>query len=315
MSQASGQTTPSRRVVLLAGGTGGAKLARGFHSLDGCDLTVIANTADDIEIYESRVCPDPDLVMFHLADMINDRGWGIEGDTFHAMEQLAAIGAECWFGLGDRDLAICLERARMLREGTTLTDAIGAIASNLIGTGTKVLPMCDETVATHIRVEGKLVPFQEFMIQMKAEAPIEEVVLQGIENSEPTAAVLDAISKADAIVVGPSNPAISIGPILAVPGLADALRQAAAPKVVVSPLVDGSVIKGPTEAFMEVAGVELSPRGIATHYRDLGVCDGLVADAAHNDLPCLVTNVLMDSLEAKERLAGETLTFAMELAA
>ncbi len=313
MSQASGQTTPKQRVVLLAGGTGGAKLARGFHELDGCQLTVIANTGDDIDIYESKVCPDPDLVTFHLADMINERGWGIEGDTFNAMDQLEAIGAECWFRLGDKDLAICLERARLIRTGMTLTEATLEITQPLIGDRTLVLPMCDETVATEIQVDGSMVPFQEFMIQMRAEAAIEDVRFAGIERAQPTSQVLDAVAAADVIVVGPSNPAISIGPILAVPGLADAILAAGAPKIVVSPLVGGEVIKGPTEAFMEAAGVELSPGGIASHYTAAGVCDGLVADVETDVAPTKVTNVLMDSLEAKVRLAGEVLEFAEEL--
>jgi LPPG:FO 2-phospho-L-lactate transferase len=284
--------------------------------LDACDLTVIANTADDIDIYESRVCPDPDLVIFNLADMINDRGWGIEGDTFHAMDQLEAIGAECWFRLGDRDLAICLERARTLREGATLTEAITQLAQALLGaTTTEVLPMCNEPVATEITVNGELVPFQDFMIRRQAQGNIESVHFAGVQDARPTSKILDAISTADAIIIGPSNPAISIGPILAVPGMAEAIGQAKAPTVVVSPLVDGSVIKGPTEAFMEAAGVELSPGGIASHYREMEVCDGLVADSGCEDIPCLVTNVLMDSLESKERLAGETLAFALEIAA
>ena len=314
MSQASAQTIPNKRIALLAGGTGGAKLARGFHALDDCSLTVIANTGDDIEIYESKVCPDPDLVIFHLADMINERGWGIEGDTFHAMDQLEAIGAECWFRLGDRDLAICLERARLLNAGTRLTEAIAAIGSPLIGTKTVVLPMCDETVATYIRVGGELVPFQEFMIQRQATGPIEDVAFIGVEEATLSSEVATAIAQADVIVIGPSNPAISIGPILAVPGMVEAISGAAAPSVVVSPLVGGEVIKGPTEAFMEAAGIDLSPVGIANHYAGQGICDGLIADQAEDAaFPVRITNVLMDSLDAKTNLAAEVLEFAEEL--
>jgi len=314
VSQASDQTTPEHRVVLLAGGTGGAKLARGFHSLPDCQLTVVANTGDDIEIYESRVCPDPDLVIFHLADMINDRGWGIEGDTFHAMDQLAAIGAEAWFRLGDRDLAICLDRARMLREGSSLTEAISHLSKSLVGPESAVLPMCDETVATQITVNGELVPFQEFMIKRQTDGDIEDVSFSGINDARPTPEVFTAIQAADVIVIGPSNPAISIGPILAVPGMTKALVDSGAPKVVVSPLVAGTVIKGPTEKFMAAAGVELSPHGIAAHYEAQDVCDGLIADAPAEAVRTHVTNVLMESLEQKQRLAEETLNFALELA-
>ena len=315
MSPASDQTTPNKRVALLAGGTGGAKLARGFHALNGCSLTVIANTGDDVDIYESKVCPDPDLVLFHIADMINDRGWGIDGDTFHAMDQLEAIGAECWFRLGDRDLAICLERARLLREGATLTDAITSISKPLIGTNTVVLPMCDEPVPTRITSGGEELPFQEFMILRQAQGPIDEVSFEGIDSAKPTPQVLASIAEADAIVIGPSNPAISIGPILSVPGMTEALVSADAPIVVVSPLVGGEVVKGPTGAFLEAAGVELSPAGIASHYKALGVCDCLVADAATEVVPTKVTNVLMDSLEAKLHVAKATIDLAGALTA
>jgi LPPG:FO 2-phospho-L-lactate transferase len=315
VSQVSDQTTPDCRVVLLAGGTGGAKLARGFHALPNCDLTVIANTGDDIDIYESRVCPDPDLVIFHLADMINDRGWGIDGDTFHAMDQLEAIGAESWFRLGDRDLAICLERARVLRQGSSLTEAIGQLSRSLVGSRTSVLPMCDESVRTQITVNGELVPFQEFMIKRQTEGAIENVSFDGIDSARPTSEVLSAINDADVIVVGPSNPAISIGPILAIPGMTAAIAESSAPTVVVSPLVDGTVIKGPTEKFMAAAGVELSPTGIGSHYAAQGICDVLIADSPSDAVRTRVTNVLMDSLEAKRRLAEETLTFGRELLA
>lgn len=315
MSQASDPTTPDHRVVLLAGGTGGAKLARGFHALPNCQLTVIANSGDDIEIYESRVCPDPDLVIFHLADMINDRGWGIEGDTFHAMEQLDAIGAEAWFRLGDRDLAICLERARMIRAGSSLTEAISRLSKSLVGPESTVLPMCDESVATKITVNGEVVPFQEFMIKRQTEGDIEDVSFAGINEARPTSEVLAAIEAADVIVIGPSNPAISIGPILAVPGMTEALVDSPAPKVVVSPLVEGTVVKGPTEKFMAAASVELSPHGIAAHYEAQGVCDGLVADSTAEAVRTHVTNVLMETLADKARVAEETLSFALELAA
>ena len=210
-------------VVLLAGGTGGAKLARGL--LDEADeLTVIANTADDVEIYNSYVSPDPDLITFWLADRIDERGWGLAGDTFRVMDGLRELGEDVWFNLGDRDLAICLRRARRLAEGARLTEAIDE-ARRALGVAARVLPMCDEPVRTHVKARGAWHPFQEFMIRERAVGPVEDMELRGIEAARPTPEVLDALARADVVVIGPSNPVISIGPILAVPGLREALRS------------------------------------------------------------------------------------------
>ena len=298
------------KVVVLAGGTGGAKLASGFSQVDGVDLTVIANTGDDVWIYGARVCPDPDLITFHLADRIDARGWGLDGDTFAAMEQLGELGADNWFRLGDRDLAVGLDRASRLRDGESLTDAISALCA-AFGVSAEVIPMCDEEVATHITVAGVRMPFQEFMIIHGAPGPIESIEFEGIENSAPTDAVRNALRTADLIVVGPSNPAISIGPILAVPGMRAAITKAAAPVVGVSPLVNGHAVKGPTEEFLKAAGVDLSALGIATHYGDL--LDGFVADGPCGEIPTLVTELLMSDRADQRRLAAETLEFGLSL--
>ena len=197
-------------VVVLAGGTGGAKLARGL--LDEADeLTVIANTGDDVEVYGAYVSPDPDLVTFWLADRIDERGWGLAGDTFAVMDGLRELGDDVWFNLGDRDLALCLRRARRLAEGARLTEAIDE-ARQALGVRARVLPMCDEPVRTHVTARGRSQPFQDFMIRERGAGPVEGVELRGIEAARPTPEVLDAIARADAIVVGPSNPVISIGP-------------------------------------------------------------------------------------------------------
>jgi LPPG:FO 2-phospho-L-lactate transferase len=297
-------------VVLLAGGTGGAKLARGL--LDEADeLTVIANTGDDVEVYGGHVSPDPDLVTFWLADRIDDRGWGLAGDTFHAMDGLRELGDEVWFNLGDRDLALCLRRARRLADGARLTEAIDE-ARRALGVGARVLPMCDEPVRTHVTARGRTHAFQDFMIRERGAGPIDGVELRGIEAARPTPEVLDAIARADAIVVGPSNPVISIGPILAVPGLREAMLGAPAPIVAVSPLVRGAVLKGPTDVFMAWAGHPLSSEGIAAHYD--GLLDGLVADERADSLPTLVTDVEMGDPDARRRVARETLAFASALA-
>ena len=297
-------------VVLLAGGTGGAKLARGLLDVAG-ELTVIANTGDDVEIYGGHVSPDPDLVTFWLADRIDERGWGLAGDTFEVMAGLRELGDDVWMQLGDRDLALCLRRARRLAEGARLTEAIDE-ARRALGVRGRVLPMCDEPVRTHVRARGRTYPFQDFMIRERGAGPVEGVELRGLAAARPTPEVLDAVARADAIVVGPSNPVISIGPILAVPGLRDALLAAPAPVVAVSPLVRGAVLKGPTDAFLAWAGHPLSSEGIAAHYA--GLLDGLVADERSEAVPTLVTDVELGDPGARRRVAGEVMSFAAALA-
>jgi LPPG:FO 2-phospho-L-lactate transferase len=297
-------------VVLLAGGTGGAKLARGMLDAVGEELTVIANTGDDVEIYGAHVSPDPDLVTFWLADRIDERGWGLAGDTFHVMDGLRELGDDVWFNLGDRDLAVCLRRARRLAEGARLTEAIDE-QRRALGVAARVLPMCDEPVRTHVRNAAGWHAFQEFMIRERAAGPVLDVQLRGIEEARATPETLDALATARAIVIGPSNPVISIGPIFAVPGVREAIEAAAGAVVAVSPLVRGAVLKGPTDAFLAWAGHPLSSEGIATHYE--GVIDGLVADERADSVPTLETDVEMADAAARHRVAEQTLAFAEAL--
>jgi len=294
-------------VVVLAGGTGGAKLARGMLDVVGDDLAVVANTADDVEMYGAYVSPDPDLCAFWLADRIDERGWGLRDDTFHAMDQLRELGVDVWFNLGDRDLAIGLRRAERLRQGATLTVAIAELTAAL-HLGARVLPMSDQPVRTRVLARGRWVPFQEFMIRERGEGPVDGVELQGIEAARAPDAVLEAIAAADAIVIGPSNPVISVRPILDTPGTAQAIRDAHAPVVAVSPIVGGQVLKGPTDAFMEWAGRPLSAQGIADTYGDL--LDGIVTDEPVDGLPALITDTRMGDAAARERVAVEVLRFA-----
>jgi LPPG:FO 2-phospho-L-lactate transferase len=328
----------SADVVVLAGGTGGAKLARGMLDVIGPErLVVIANTGDDIEIYGAHVSPDPDLVSFWLGDVIDERGWGLRGDTFAVMDALRELGVEVWFNLGDRDLAWCLERARMAaQEGLPPTAALARL-NGAIGVRARVLPMCDEPVRTWIRTaDGEWRPFQEFMIRGHAEDPVRGVELRGIERARPTAQALAAIERARAIVIGPSNPLASIDPILAVPGMREALRRAGAPVVAVSPIVGGEVLKGPTAAFMALAGLELSAGGVAAHYGEL--LDGIVTDepalgetggrasgpararasgpagASRSDLAMLRLDTRMSDAPTRARVAERVLAFADSLA-
>jgi LPPG:FO 2-phospho-L-lactate transferase len=302
----------SARVVLLSGGTGGAKLARGLLDIAGDDLTVIANTADDNEIYGAHDSPDPDLVSFWLADRIDERGWGLRGDTFAVMDGLRELGVDVWFQLGDRDLAIGIERARRLAEGATLTETLAELGSAL-GVAARVLPMSDEPVRTWVRTEGGWMAFQEFMIRAGGAGPVQDTQLRGVGEALPTAEVLAAIAAAHAIIIGPSNPVISIGPILTVPEMRQALIDSPAPIVAVSPIVGGDVLKGPTAAFMRWAGHDASTESIAACYA--GLIDGLVADEAVEGLPVLRTDTLMSDAAARRRVAAETLRFAEGLAA
>jgi LPPG:FO 2-phospho-L-lactate transferase len=300
-------------VVVLAGGSGGAKLARGMQDVVGGDaLTVIANTGDDVEIYGAHVSPDPDLVTFWLADRIDDRGWGLHGDTFAVMDGLRELGVEVWFNLGDRDLAIGIERARALAAGVRLTDAHAAVTAAL-GVRTRVLPMSDGPVRTRVTAHGRTWPFQEFMIKCRAEGPVDDVDFRGARSAEPTPEVLRAIEAAKTIVIGPSNPVISIGPILAVPGIREALTASAAPVVAVSPIVGGAVLKPATVPLMEWAGQPLSSDGIAGIYE--GVIAGLVADEPTTAVPTLEVDVMMGDADGRRRLAETALTFAESLAA
>jgi LPPG:FO 2-phospho-L-lactate transferase len=298
--------------VVLAGGTGGAKLARGMLDVVGPEhLTVIANTGDDIEIYGAYVSPDPDLVTFWLVDRIDDRGWGLAADTFNVMDGLRELGVEVWFSLGDRDLAIGLERARALDDDRRLTEAHAAIARAL-GVSATVLPMSDQPVRTRVMAGGRWLPFQEYMIKLGGREAVQGVDFRGLRAASPSPEVLTAIAAAQAILIGPSNPVISIGPILELEGVRTAIRQSAATVVAVSPFVGGQVLKGPTEAFMRWAEQPCDSDGIAAIYT--GVLDGLVADQRTDALPVLETDVLMDTAQARRRLAQETLGFALGLA-
>ncbi|HMD52160.1 MAG TPA: 2-phospho-L-lactate transferase [Solirubrobacteraceae bacterium] len=295
-------------VVVLAGGTGAAKLARGMIDVVGHErVAVIVNTADDIEIYGAHVSPDPDLVSFWLADAIDDRGWGLRGDTFAVMDGLRELGVEVWFNLGDRDLAWCLERARMLAEGLSPTAAL-ALLNAALGVRAEVLPMTDDPVRTWVRTAAAgWCHFQQFMIRERAQGPVEGLEYRGVEHARPSERALAAIADAGAIVIGPSNPLASIGPILAVPGMTAALAAAPAAVVAVSPIVGGEVLKGPTASFLAFSGHEVSASGVARLYG--GLLDGIVADEAVEGVASLRIDTRMDDPAGRARVAAETLAF------
>lgn len=304
------------KVVLLAGGTGGAKLAAGMQEEVGGDLTVIANTGDDIEALGVHVSPDPDLVTYWLSGEIDEtRGWGIRDDGFVAFERLKQLGAPDWFGLSDRDLAACLYRRQFLDDGGRPTDAQAQIARGL-GVEARVLPMADTPVRTQVITPAGPRALQEYLIIDGGRPPVEGVQLEGIEVAEPTPEALEAIGAAEAIVLGPSNPVISIGPILAVPGMREAIAASPAPVVAVSPYVAGEVVKGPTDRFMEGIGRPTTAAGVASLYA--GLIDGMVVDEGDPDpppaeIPTLAAPTLMEGAAGRLRLARIVLDYAATL--
>jgi LPPG:FO 2-phospho-L-lactate transferase len=307
-------------IVLLSGGTGGAKLASGLLQVLGPDrLAVVANTGDDIAAFGLHVSPDPDLVTYWLAGVIDEqRGYGIAGETYRTFERLVELGAPDWFTLGDSDLATCLLRTELLHEGRRLTE-IARYLAEAFGVGAAVLPMCDEPVQTYVRTDGEWRLFQEYLIKQRSEPEVEGVEFRGVEDARLTGEVERALDVAEAIVIGPSNPIASIDPILSVPGMKDALGSVEAPVVAVSPLVGGRSLKGPTEQFMRFAGLEISDAGVAAHYS--GLVNGLVVDhetpsgrASLHGMVLHQTETLMAGVDGRRRLARETLEFARTLA-
>jgi LPPG:FO 2-phospho-L-lactate transferase len=306
------------RVALLAGGTGGAKLGAGMQEEVGSELAVIANTGDDIEALGVHVSPDPDLVTYWLSGEIDEqRGWGIRDDGFTVFERLQQLGAPSWFGLSDRDLAACLYRRQFLDDGGRQTEAQAQIARGL-GVEARVLPMSDAPVRTKVLTAGGRRDLQEYLIVDGGQPEVLGVELEGIEQAEPSREVLEALRVADVIVIGPSNPVISIGPILAVPGVTEAITASPAPVVAVSPYVAGAVVKGPTNRFMAGLGRPTTAAGVASLYA--GLIDAMVVDEGDPDpppseIPTLAAATLMEGAGGRARLARIVLDYAETLAA
>jgi LPPG:FO 2-phospho-L-lactate transferase len=304
------------RCVVLAGGTGGAKLAAGMQDVLGEGLSVLANTADDIEIAGVDVSPDPDLVTYWLSGEIDEeRGWGIKDDSFTVFDRLVKLGTPDWFRLSDRDLATCLYRKEFIAEGGRRTDAQAQIARAL-GVRAAVLPMCEEPVRTRVRTADGWRGLQQYLVAEHAQAPVEEVQIEGMDRASPTPEVLAALSEAGAIVVGPSNPVISIGPIVSMPAVRDAIAASSAPVVAVSPYVAGQVVKGPTDLFMQAVGRPSTAAGAASLYE--GLLDGMICDPEDPDPPpdgirVMSCPTLMEGPAGRRELAERTLEFASTL--
>jgi LPPG:FO 2-phospho-L-lactate transferase len=311
------------RVCALAGGVGGAKLSAGLQdALAPGDLSVVVNTADDFDPWGLRVCPDLDTVLYTLAGVANpETGWGLAGESFAFLEALSGYGEDAWFKLGDRDLATHVLRTHRLREGKTLT-AITAGLSGALGVPGRILPMCDEKVSTMLKTPAGLLEFQEYFVRRRQRDEVLGVDLVGIEDARPTGAVLESVSRADVIVLCPSNPVVSLGPILSVPGMRDALAAATAPRVAVSPIVGGKALKGPADRMLHSLGHEVSSAGVAALYE--GLLDGMVVDRADEGqrgeieglgMRVLATDAVMHDTPDRVRLAREVLGFGAGLAA
>lgn len=256
------------KVALLAGGTGGTKLAHGFSMLPDTDLAVIANVGDDVEMHGHLVCPDIDALLYTLSGLLDaDQGWGVRADTHTAHAMFERLGAPTWFRIGDADLATHAHRTRLLREGATLTDAVAAMATAL-GIGARILPATDEPHRTMIETDDGALGFQDYFVRLRQEPEVRGVSFEG--EARATDAVLDAIADAELIVIGPSNPIVSIGPILALPGIEEALQAADATVVAVSPIIAGKALKGPADRMLASLGHESTALGVARLY------DGLV---------------------------------------
>lgn len=307
-------------IAVLSGGTGGAKLVQGLKQLVAQEnLTIIVNSADDIEWWGLHISPDIDSILYALANALSaERGWGVENDSFRCLERMASFGQPAWFSLGDLDLATHLARTNLLRTGQTLSQVTSELA-NSMGIRARVLPMSDDRVATMIDTAGATLNFQEYFVRERHQVEVRAVRFEGAEHSKPAPGVIESIESAEAVILAPSNPVTSIGPILAVPGIRDALRTTSAPIVAVSPIIGGDAFSGPAGTLMRRKGWPSTIAGVAQAYEDF--LNVLVvdledhADADHlreGDLHVLCANTIMKSQQDKQELAHFALHAALQ---
>ncbi len=309
----------SAPVVALAGGVGAARFLRGLVRAVPADaVTAVVNTGDDAVFYGLHVSPDLDIVTYTLAGLVDEeRGWGLAGDGFAAIEALGRLGHETWFRLGDRDLATCLHRTSRLRDGTGLASVTDEIRRAL-GVATRILPMSEDPAPTMVELSGgRRVHFEEYLVRDGAPSDVEAVDLGAARRARPAPGVCDALREARTIVVCPSNPVVSIAPIVAVPGVREAIRASGAPVVAVSPIVGGAPLKGPADRMLRAIGAEVSARGVAWLYRDLAgafVLDARDADQVPDvealGLRALAVDTIMRDAASAESLARAVLRLA-----
>jgi len=298
-------------IVVLTGGTGGTKLVQGLQQvMVPEDLTVIVNTGDDIEWWGLHVSPDVDSVLYGLSGLLSrERGWGVDDDSFRCLERMKQLGQPSWFNLGDIDLATHLARTAMLRAGKSLSRVTAELASRM-GIRARVLPMSDDRVSTMLDTAKGTLAFQEYFVRERHQIGVRRVRFEGAHRACPAPDVIESIDTAEAIILAPSNPVTSIGPILAVPGIRDALRRTKAPVAAVSPIVGGEAVTGPASALIKMMGWPSGIAGVAHAYHDF--LDVLVADRADEaeasavgteSLRIVCTNTIMNSLDDKRELA------------
>lgn len=307
-------------IVALAGGVGAAKFLRGLVAvIPPATLTIISNTGDDIELYGLHISPDIDIVAYTLSGLVDEeRGWGIRGDTFDCLAMLQRYGAATWFNLGDRDLATHILRTQRQRAGQSLSEITAAFCQAL-GLSVRIVPMCNQPVPSLIRTPAGLFHFQEYLVQRGGQEEVQEVIYHGVEQAQPAPGVCAALAQAEAILLCPSNPVISIGTILAVPGIRQAVQASPAPVVAISPIIQGAALKGPADKMLHGLGFEVSAYGVAHYYE--GLLHGLVIDTLdaalqprleEAGLHVAVTNTIMRTLADKQALACVTLALARE---
>lgn len=303
------------RVTCLAGGVGAAKFLQGLVRLMSQErITVIVNTGDDVDLYGLHVSPDPDIVMYTLAGIVDeDKGWGIQGDTFNCLHMLQKYGLETWFNLGDRDLATHIYRTQLLRNGSSLSEVTKKLCGSL-GLKVKIVPMTNEKVVPQIVTEAGKMHFEEYLVKRKAKDKVLNVILENAELAHPAPGVIKSIMNSEGIILCPSNPIVSIAPILAVKGVREALMETCARVVAISPIVGGATIKGPADKLMRGLGLDVSAYSVAALYRDfLDVFIFDETDKAYKKkiealgLKAIVTNTIMQSLQDKVELAKVTL--------
>jgi LPPG:FO 2-phospho-L-lactate transferase len=265
--------------VALAGGVGAAKFLRGLcQTVSPKNLLIIGNTGDDLELYGLHVSPDLDIVMYTLAGVVDEnKGWGIKNDTYHFLDELRSLGFETWFRIGDRDLATHVIRTNLLVEGATLSEATAQLCWKF-DVKVRLAPMTDQKVRTKIVSGNKTIDFQEYFVRNEMKDEVTDVFFQGANNAKPAPGIIEALTQADRIIICPSNPILSIGPVLAIPGIRQAIVKRKVETVVISPIIAGKTLKGPADKVLASMGYEASVRGVAEYYR--GLVDRIVIDRA-----------------------------------
>lgn len=301
--------------TVFAGGVGASRFLQGLAQVvPQRDIMVVSNTGDDVEMFGLHISPDTDIVIYALAGAVNpETGWGLTGDTFVVVDQLQRFGYERWFNLGDKDLAMAIHRTRLLRQGVPMHEVVARLAREW-GLECAILPMTNGRIETRIIGPHREIPFQDYMVRLRTEVDVREIVFAGAAETTPAPGVIEAITSAQAVILAPSNPLVSIGPILSVPGIRAALAGSTAKRAAISPIIAGQVVKGPAAKMMTTLGHEVSALGVARIYA--GLIDLMVIDEQDRALApavealglrCLVTDTMMTSPERKAELARDVL--------